>query len=88
VGLTLPSGWVVTEKIQRLANATGGQFSCGYKVQRDGGIAFLKALDYSKAQEIALSAGIDTLTALQGLINATNSNGISCRIVSKSGWIA
>jgi eukaryotic-like serine/threonine-protein kinase len=48
----------------------GGQFSCGYKVKKDGKIAFLKALDYSKAEDIALATGIDTLTALQGLINA------------------
>jgi serine/threonine protein kinase len=68
--LTLSSGWVVTEEIQRLPGATGGQFSCGYRVQRDGKIAFLKALDYSKAEEIAQAAGIDTLTALQALINA------------------
>ena len=69
-GLTLSSGWVVTEEIQRQPGATGGQFSGGYKVQRDGRVAFLKALDYSKAEEIALATGIDTLTALQGLINA------------------
>lgn len=68
--MTLPSGWVVTEEIQRLPGATGGQFSCGYKVQKNGKIAFLKALDYSKAEEIALTSGIDTLTALQALINA------------------
>lgn len=68
-GLTLPSGWVVTEEIQRVPGATGGQFSCGYKVQRDGKIAFLKALDYSKAGEIAAATGIDVLTALQALIN-------------------
>jgi serine/threonine protein kinase len=69
-GLTLRSGWVVTEELPRLPGATGGQFSCGYKVQKDGKTAFLKALDYSKAKEIALATGIDTLTALQGLINA------------------
>jgi len=69
-GLKLPSGWIVTEEIQRLPGATGGQFSCGYKVQRDGKTAFLKALDYSKAQEISLATGIDALTALQALINA------------------
>jgi eukaryotic-like serine/threonine-protein kinase len=69
-GLTLSSGWVVTEEIQKLPGATGGQFSCGYKVQKNGKIAFLKALDFSKAEDIALATGIDTLTALQGLINA------------------
>lgn len=68
--MTLSSGWVVTEEVQQLPGATGGQFSCGYKVQKDGKIAFLKALDYSKAKEIAAATGIDTLTALQGLINA------------------
>ncbi|MFZ0322494.1 MAG: protein kinase [Candidatus Sulfotelmatobacter sp.] len=68
--MTLSSGWVVTEEIPRLPGATGGQFSCGYKVQRDGKTAFLKALDYSKASGIAMNAGTDTLTALQGLINA------------------
>ena len=68
--MTLSSGWVVTEEIPRLPGATGGQFSCGYKVQRDGKTAFLKALDYSKALEFARDTGIDTLTALQGAINA------------------
>jgi eukaryotic-like serine/threonine-protein kinase len=69
-GLTLPSGWVVTEEIQRLPGATGGQFSCGYRVQKDGKAAFLKALDYSKAEEMSLNMGIGNLDALQILINA------------------
>jgi eukaryotic-like serine/threonine-protein kinase len=60
----------VTEEIQRLPSETGGQFSCGYKVIKDGRIAFLKALDFSKAEAIARATGIDTITALQGLINA------------------
>jgi serine/threonine protein kinase len=69
-GLTLSSGWVVTEEMEKLPGATGGQFSCGYKVQKGTNKAFLKALDYSKAEDIARATGIDTLTALQSLINA------------------
>ncbi|MFZ0299702.1 MAG: protein kinase [Candidatus Sulfotelmatobacter sp.] len=68
--MTLSSGWVVTDEIPRLPGATGGQFSCGYRVQKGSKTAFLKALDYSKAEEIAQATGIDTLTALQALINA------------------
>jgi eukaryotic-like serine/threonine-protein kinase len=69
-GLTLASGWVVTDEIQRLPGGTGGHFSCGYKVKKNGQSAFLKALDYSKVQELALAMGTDTLTALQVLVNA------------------
>ena len=69
-GMKLSSGWVVTEEIPRLPGATGGQFSCVYKVEKDGKTAFLKALDYSKAEEISAATGVDTLTALQSLINA------------------
>jgi serine/threonine protein kinase len=71
-GLTLQSGWVVVEEVQRLPGATGGQFSCSYRIEREGRQAFLKALDYSKAEEMALVAGIDIPTALQYLVQAYN----------------
>lgn len=48
-GLTLPDGWLVTEKITKRPNATGGRFSCGYKITKGDEIAYLKALDFSEA---------------------------------------
>ena len=49
--LTLENGWVVKEKIpvnKNSSKVTGGNFSVGYKVEKDGRVAFLKALDFSK----------------------------------------
>src|SRR5436305_8926186 len=71
-GLTLPSGWRVVEKIDVPPGATGGQFSCPYIVEREGRRAFLKALDYSKAEDIAQQAATDIPAALQWLIAAYN----------------
>lgn len=48
-GSQLENGWMVREKIKRLPEATGGQFSCSYVVEKDGTNAFLKALDYTRA---------------------------------------
>ena len=69
-GLTLSSGWLVTEEIPRPPGGTGGYFSCAYRVQKNGKTAFLKALDFSKAAEMAAATGVDNLTALQSLVNA------------------
>lgn len=50
VGIELPGGWKVVRQLQRSPHATGGTFSVGYEVQDSNGtVAFLKALDYSKA---------------------------------------
>lgn len=48
-GKQLDNGWKVVEKIKKLPGTTGGQFSCSYKVEKDGQQAFLKALDYTPA---------------------------------------
>lgn len=48
-GMAVSDGWFVIEKIHKHVGATGSFFSCGYKVQRGTDIAFLKALDFSKA---------------------------------------
>jgi eukaryotic-like serine/threonine-protein kinase len=71
-GLTLDTGWRVTSRLPDLPGKTGGYFSCQYTVERDGHQAFLKALDYSKAEEIARQCGIDELHALQILVEAYN----------------
>ena len=50
-GRILQSGWLVKKKIQRSRNndqSTGGNFSVGYEVEKNGERAFLKALDFSK----------------------------------------
>jgi eukaryotic-like serine/threonine-protein kinase len=50
LGLELPGGWRVIEKIEPPPTATGGCFSVGYWVEKpDGTGGFLKALDYSSA---------------------------------------
>jgi hypothetical protein len=50
VGLGLDGGWTVFEHVVRPASATGGYFSQGYRVRNaDGHIAYLKALDFSRA---------------------------------------
>jgi serine/threonine protein kinase len=70
--MTLQSGWRVIDRIQAQPDGTGGFFSCSYIVERNGSKAFLKALDYSKAEEIAKQSGVDIPTALQYLIQAYN----------------
>src|SRR6185437_771443 len=49
LGMTLPRGWQVTEKLSKQVEQSGGYFSQGYIVQRieDGKKGFLKALDYA-----------------------------------------
>ena len=51
-GRSLSSGWLVKRKMpssQNNSRLTGGCFSVGYEVEKDGQIAFLKALDFHKA---------------------------------------
>jgi serine/threonine protein kinase len=48
-GLTLEGGWRVSGKLERPPGSTGGQFSVGYIVEKEGTQAYLKALDYSFA---------------------------------------
>lgn len=44
-GTSIENGWKVLEKIPRKPGSTGGHFSIGYAVEKDGTIAFLKALN-------------------------------------------
>ncbi|MGH9504879.1 MAG: protein kinase domain-containing protein [Terriglobales bacterium] len=71
-GLILESGWRVVQQIEDRPEKTGGCFSCSYLVEKDGKQAFLKALDYSQAEEISLQSSVDIPTALQFLIQAYN----------------
>lgn len=66
LGETLEDGWRVVEEVTLGAHATGGRFSAGYIVERDGHKAFLKALDYSSA----LAPGVDTPAELQKMTSA------------------
>ncbi len=66
-GLKLPSGWSIASRVERLDGQTGSFFSIGYmaKNDKDGGLAFLKALDFSQIlQEENL------LEAIEGAVNA------------------
>ena len=49
-GLKLDEGWTVGTILERPQDATGGQFSIGYRASHPvHGDGFLKALDYSRA---------------------------------------
>lgn len=49
VGLTVENGWFVKQMIHKTPNSTGGHFSTGYVVEKDGKSAYLKAVDFSSA---------------------------------------
>lgn len=50
LGKDLANGWTVTEKLVAAPNSTGGHFSTAYRVRSSTGkLAFLKAMDYSRA---------------------------------------
>jgi eukaryotic-like serine/threonine-protein kinase len=65
LGIYLNNGWKVIEKLDRSDKSTGGCFSCGYKVEREGKIGFLKAFDFSDA----FQQGADTFSELTRLTN-------------------
>ena len=67
-GIVLENGWKILGPLKKPEGSTGGNFSCGYFVERDGVQGFLKALDFSAAFE----PGIDTSEALQRLTSAFN----------------
>lgn len=51
-GVDLDSGWHLQSRMERLDGQTGSTFSVGYlAINGDGKIAFLKALDFSRALE-------------------------------------
>lgn len=67
LGLTLDGGWKVVTALGKPPGGSGGNFSEGYIVERDGKRAFLKALDYSRAMRAP-----DPAIALQALTEAYN----------------
>jgi eukaryotic-like serine/threonine-protein kinase len=62
-GLTLKNGWTVVSQLDRAEGLSGGLFSKGYMVEREGSTGFLKALDFSSAFE----SGVDQVDELQRL---------------------
>ncbi len=66
-GRTLDNGWKVIEKLHKGPFSTGGRFSVGYKVEKAGSLAYLKALDFSAASQSA-----DPARALQAMTEAFN----------------
>ena len=67
VGMTLENGWQVIEVLQKHPGSTGGRFSTGYKVIKEGKEGFCKALDFSEAFACA-----DPPRRLQELTEAYN----------------
>lgn len=66
-GKCLANGWIVVEKLTRAPFSTGGRFSVGYKVEKEGVQAYLKALDFSAASQAP-----DPARALQAMTEAYN----------------
>lgn len=64
LNITLDSGWVVKEKLEKVPGQTGAFFSVCYLIEKEGKQAFLKALNFSKFMEIAEegTAVVDSLT--------------------------
>lgn len=63
VGRELQGGWKVTARHERVDGATGGKYSVGYDVERNGQKGFLKALDFSRAKNAPdLPAALQALT--------------------------
>lgn len=65
LGLELTNGWKVIKHLSRSRLVTGGNFSSGYVVEREGKRGFLKALDYTRAIR-----SHDAAKALASLTNA------------------
>jgi eukaryotic-like serine/threonine-protein kinase len=51
LGLTVGNGWKVIAKHVRADGASGGRYSVCYYVERNGERAFLKAIDFSRAEK-------------------------------------
>lgn len=61
-GITLPCGWKIVEFIPKEDGQSGGNFSVGYVVKKDGKKAFLKALDFKKLMNArGFSDELDTI---------------------------
>jgi len=87
LGRTVGSGWVVAQMLQRAAGQTGGNFSTGYVVEKDGQQAFLKAMDLTQAlleeshnQFAAIRLVIDMIEFEGGVLQECKNRGLS-RIV-------
>ncbi len=63
-GITLASGWKITQQLPRAADATGGNFGVGYIATRDGETAFVKAIDFVLAMR-----STDPVQALADMTN-------------------
>lgn len=67
IGKKLENGWVVSKKIEKKEDGSGGNFSVSYIVEKDGDSAFLKAQDLSRV----LRAG-NVMQALEAMTTAHN----------------
>lgn len=64
LGITLESGWNITQQFPRAKGATGGNFGVGYLAQRNGETAFVKAIDFVDAMN-----STDPIQALNDMTN-------------------
>jgi serine/threonine protein kinase len=69
LGMTLKTGWKVTDKITKTANSTGAFFSVCYKTEKNGQTCFLKAFDFAKFQQIS-EAGTQVIDIITDMTTA------------------
>jgi hypothetical protein len=69
IGLVLDNGWKVARRLAQAPSGTGGNFSHGYIVEKDGRVGFLKAFDFSKAFRPSVS---DPAAIIQAMTTAYN----------------
>jgi eukaryotic-like serine/threonine-protein kinase len=73
LGKTVGSGWCIVEVMTRPEGATGGNFSTGYIVERNGIRAFLKAMDLTSA---LLKPADQQLNALARVVESIQFEGM------------
>ena len=81
-GRILQSGWLVKKKIQRSRNndqSTGGNFSVGYEVEKDGKVAFLKAFDFSRAFAVNPNDPVDAMRRMTAEFSYEKNILIACK---------
>ncbi len=82
LGKTVGTGWTVVEMMTRPEGATGGNFSTGYIVERNGNRAFLKAMDLTSA---LLQPADRQLNALARVVEAIQFEGMLLQRCAEHG---
>jgi len=69
-GITLDTGWIVLEKIQKPPGATGSFFSVCYKVQKGDDVCFLKAFNFAKFLQLSKGTAKQVVDVISEMLDA------------------